>query len=63
MPYKVKKVKGGYKVYSPNGAKSKKPLSKAKALAQERAIYANTNEDLSKMSMPKYRKARKGGKK
>jgi hypothetical protein len=42
MPYKIKKVKGGYKVYSPKGAKSRKPLSKARAKAQLRAIYANT---------------------
>jgi len=42
MPYKLKKVKGGYKVASPSGTKSKKPLSKAKAEAQRRAIYANT---------------------
>ena len=42
MPYKVKKVKGGYKVFSPKGAKSSKPKSKAAAKKQQRAIYANT---------------------
>lgn len=41
MPYKIRKVKGGYKVFSPKGAKSKKPLSKKRAQAQQRAIYAN----------------------
>ena len=44
MPYKLKKVKGGEKVVSPNhpGGFSKKPLSAKKAKAQMRAIYANT---------------------
>ena len=42
MPYKIKKVKGGYKVYSPSGAKSKKPMSKKRARRQQKAIYANT---------------------
>ena len=41
MPYKIKKVKGGYKVSGPSGTKSKKPLTKAKATAQMRALYAN----------------------
>lgn len=59
MPYKVKKVKGGFKVNSPHGFKSKKPLSKERARAQQKAIYAN--EDLGKMSFTKYKKARKGG--
>lgn len=46
MPYKLKKVKGGYKVGKKSSSKtySKKPLSKAKAQAQMRAIYANTDE-------------------
>lgn len=40
MPYKIKKVSGGFKVSGPHGAKySKKPQSKAKATAQMRAIY------------------------
>ncbi len=48
MPYHVKKSGDGYKVYSPNGAKSKKPLSKKKAEAQQAAIYANTHgEDIA----------------
>jgi hypothetical protein len=42
MPYPIRKVKGGYKVYSPSGAKSKKPMSKAKARKQQKALYANT---------------------
>ena len=41
MPYRIRKVKGGYKVYSPSGAKSKKPMSKAKARKQQKALYAN----------------------
>jgi hypothetical protein len=44
MPYKKKKVAGGYKVTSPNHPQgfSKKPLSAKKAEAQRKAIYANT---------------------
>jgi hypothetical protein len=42
MPYDVKKVKGGYKVFSPSGAKSKKPLTLRQARQQQKAIYANT---------------------
>ena len=42
MPYEVKKVKGGWKTFSPNGPKSKKPMSKSKARQQQKAIYANT---------------------
>lgn len=42
MPYDVKKVKGGFKVFSPNGPKSKKPLSQRQARLQQKAIYANT---------------------
>lgn len=41
MPFKVKKSGSGYKVFSPNGAKSKRPMSKAKARKQQAAIYAN----------------------
>jgi hypothetical protein len=41
MPFKIKKVRGGYKVKSPRGAKSKKPMSKTKARRQQKAIYAN----------------------
>ena len=39
----IKKVKGGYKVYSKTKKKylSKKPLSKAKAKAQHGAVMAN----------------------
>lgn len=42
MPYNVKKVVGGYKVFSPNGPKSRKPMTLRQAMAQQRAIYANT---------------------
>lgn len=38
MPFKVRKVKGGYKVYSGGRAHSRKPMSRAKAKAQQRAI-------------------------
>ena len=45
MPYRLQKVKGGYKVKTKTGSKkvhSKKPLSHRKAVAQLRALYANT---------------------
>jgi len=45
MPYKVKKVKGGWKTFSPSGPKSKKPLTLRRARAQQKAIYANTQEN------------------
>lgn len=41
MPYKLVKVKGGYKVKGPSGTKSNKPLTKAAATRQMRALYAN----------------------
>ena len=43
MPYKVVKSGSGWKVQKKDGGKtySKKPLSKAKAMAQMRAMYAN----------------------
>jgi hypothetical protein len=41
MPFNVKKSGKGYKVFSPHGAKSKKPMSKSKAKKQQAAIYAN----------------------
>lgn len=48
MPFKIKKVQGGYKVASPSGAKSKKPMSREKARRQQSAIYANwTGESLA----------------
>lgn len=42
MPYKEVKVKGGYKVETKETGRShsKKPLSKEKADAQMRALYA-----------------------
>ena len=44
MPYKIKKVKGGYKVKSPSGFKSKKPMTKKKARRQQKALYANSKD-------------------
>jgi hypothetical protein len=48
MPYKLKKVGSGYKVAKKTGGKtfSKKPMTKKKAEAQMRAMYANSNESL-----------------
>jgi hypothetical protein len=42
MPYEVKKASKGFKVFSPNGPKSKKPMTLRQARAQQKAIYANT---------------------
>ena len=42
MPYDVRKSGKGFKVFSPNGPKSKKPMTLRRARAQQRAIYANT---------------------
>lgn len=46
MPYKLKKVGGGYKVESKDTGKthSNKPLSKSRAKAQMRAMYANVKD-------------------
>ncbi len=47
MPYKIVKSGLGFKVKTKTGKKrthSKKPLSHAKAVAQLRALYANTKE-------------------
>jgi DNA polymerase I-like protein with 3'-5' exonuclease and polymerase domains len=42
MPYKIKKINGGYKVCKTTGkCFSKKPLSKKKAVAQRAAIAIN----------------------
>lgn len=41
MPFNVKKSGGGYKVFSPHGAKSKKPLTLRNAYAQKKAIEMN----------------------
>lgn len=43
MPYKVKKSGSGYKVFKKGTSKSfsKKPLTKTKARAQQKALYAN----------------------
>lgn len=47
MPWKMVKVKGGYKVQKKTGKMmSKKPQTKEKAMAQMRALYANTKESL-----------------
>jgi hypothetical protein len=46
MPYEIRKTKGGYKVHSKDTGKahSDKPLSKSKAKAQMRALYANVKD-------------------
>lgn len=42
MPYRLAKVKGGFKVSGPSGTTySKKPQSRQQAAAQLRALYAN----------------------
>ena len=38
MPYTIRKYKTGYRVYSPSGALSKKPLSKKRAESQKKAV-------------------------
>jgi hypothetical protein len=43
MPYRIRKVKGGFKVKSPSGFRSKRPMTKKKARAQQRAIYLRTH--------------------
>lgn len=47
MPYKIKKVKGGYKVCKKHGDKcfSKKALPKGRAVSQMRALYVNERKD------------------
>jgi hypothetical protein len=42
MPYEVKKSGKGFRVFSPSGPKSKKPLTLRQARQQQKAIYANT---------------------
>jgi hypothetical protein len=46
MPYKIVKSGSGYKVKNKETGKtySKEPMSKAKAQAQMRAMYANMHE-------------------
>lgn len=46
MPYEVVKSGSGYKVKNKDTGEtySKEPMSKEKAEAQKRAMYANTNE-------------------
>lgn len=43
MPYEVRRVQGGYKVFRKGKGKSysKRPMSKVSAQAQMRAMYAN----------------------
>lgn len=45
MPYKIRKSGKGYKVFKKNGSKSfsKKALPKKRAVAQLKAIMANTH--------------------
>lgn len=54
MPYKIKKVKGGYKVCKKRGSKcfSKKPFpTKKKAVAQMAAIRLNESSNVNLMRM------------
>lgn len=46
MPYKIKKVDGGYKVAKKDGGKtfSKRPLTLKRAKAQMAAIHANEHK-------------------
>jgi hypothetical protein len=48
MPYEIRKVKGGWKVFSPNGAKSKSALTYAEARSQQQALYANAPDKRKK---------------
>ena len=43
MPYSIRKFKGGYAVYNKDKGtrKNKKPMSRVKAKAYLRALYAN----------------------
>lgn len=55
MPWGIKKVKGGWKVYNKNSGKvySKKPhRTKSKARAQLRAMYANVDESVAYDMLP-----------
>ena len=47
MPYEIRKVKGGYKVGHKGQDKtySNKPLTKSKARAQMKAMYANSGKE------------------
>jgi hypothetical protein len=47
MPYAVRKSGSGYKVFNKESGKtySKKPLPKARAEAQMRALYANSGSE------------------
>lgn len=42
MPYTVKKEDGHARVWSPNGPKSKKPMTIRQAYAQKKAIEIHT---------------------
>ena len=44
MPYSIRKVKGGYKVASPNRTFSKRPLTLKQAKRQLKALYANAKD-------------------
>lgn len=46
MPWKLRKVKGGYQVVTKDTGRthSKKPLPKARAEAQMRALYAQQSK-------------------
>ena len=51
MPYKVKPVKGGFKVFKEGGIRrsfSRDPLTKETAIKQMRALYASEAGDKKK---------------
>lgn len=50
MPYEIKKAGNGYVVVTQGTTKahSKKPMSRARALAQMRALYANVPDARTK---------------
>jgi hypothetical protein len=64
MPYRLKKVEGGFQVESEDTGKvhSNHPLSKERASAQMRAMYANV-PDASKHSKAPSKRKFKGRKK
>jgi hypothetical protein len=54
MPYKMQKSGSGFKVVGPSGPKSRVSLPRERALAQMRALYANTDEQA--VHLPKKKK-------
>jgi hypothetical protein len=48
MPHEIRKVKGGSKVFSPNGSKGKKPLTYSDVRSQQQALYVNAPDKRKK---------------